>query len=74
MVLKRNRKMLGRITQRGPDLMENEPGARKGIANNRAVSERAQPVNTLATKIGDLSSVPETHMVEGQNRLLQAVL
>lgn len=33
----------------------------------------AQQLMALATKADDLSSVPETHVVQGENRLLQVV-
>ena len=34
----------------------------------------AQWMRVLTTKPGNLSSIPRTHMVEGENRLLQVVL
>lgn len=37
-------------------------------------SERAQQEKGLAAKPGYLSSIPRTHMVEGENRLSQVVL
>lgn len=31
------------------------------------VSRKAQPVGALAAKLGDLSLIPQTHVVEGKN-------
>lgn len=33
----------------------------------------AHQINTLIAKLGDLSSVPRIHMVEGESQLLQNV-
>lgn len=40
----------------------------------REATEMAQGIEALAAKPGDLSSIPRTHMVEGEKCLLQVVL